>query len=285
MNNKHKSLTPTVKHIIQDKGTERPNTGKYNLADISGTYLCRQCGLALFRSTDKFLSSCGWPSFDDEIKNAIKRLPDSDGRRTEILCNRCDAHLGHVFIGEHYTNKNLRHCVNSLSLDFVHDLNVTDTEEIILAGGCFWGVEYYLKQQNGVLLVESGYIGGSEPQPNYKLVCSGRSGYLEAVRVIFNPNISSTEDILKLFFEIHDPTQVNGQGPDIGEQYKSAIFYYNDTQKILAENLITQLKKNNYDIVTKLIPATIFWLAEEYHQNYYFKNNKQPYCHRKVSRF
>lgn len=282
---KTKSLTPQVLKVVRDKGTEHPFTGTYNDFDEAGTYLCRQCGLALFRSHSKFHSGCGWPSFDDEIEGAVKRTLDADGRREEILCARCDAHLGHVFIGEGFTNKSLRHCVNSLSLDFVPSLTVTDSLEAIVAGGCFWGIEYLFKKQSGILKTEVGYIGGDKENPTYQEICSGGTGYLEGVRVLYDVAKTDYETVLKYFFEIHDPSQLTGQGPDIGEQYQSAIFYYDETQKDIAEKLIEILKQNGHHVVTKLRPVSTFWPAEKYHQDYYNKKGGQPYCHRYVKRF
>ncbi|KGP64025.1 methionine sulfoxide reductase [Legionella norrlandica] len=279
------SLTPAVRRIVCNKATEYPNTGIYNEVATHGTYLCRRCGLALFRGNSQFSSGCGWPSFDDEIANTVARKPDADGRRTEILCMRCKAHLGHVFTGEHFTHKNLRHCVNSASIDFVADNEVLDSEEAILAGGCFWGVEYYFKQMPGVLKVESGYTGGHVLEPSYEQVCTGNTGHYEAVRVVYDSEKTNYHYVIKRFFEIHDPTQADGQGPDLGQQYQSAIFFFNEEQLQEAESLIQLLRKRSYQVATRLLKAQPFWPAENYHQNYYFKHHKIPYCHRPVARF
>lgn len=282
---KIKSLPPLIARIVRDKATEYPFSGEYNDNDEPGTYLCRQCGLALFRSQTKFHSGCGWPSFDEEIANAVQRIPDADGRRMEIVCARCHAHLGHVFSGEGFTAKNLRHCVNSLSLDFVPNMTVTDTEEAIFAAGCFWGVEYYLKKLNGVLKTEVGYCGGHKENPTYEEICAHHTGHFEAIRVVYDPSQLSFEQLTKYFFEIHDPTQTNGQGPDLGEQYLSVIFYYDDTQKNIAHQLKSQLEEKGLHIATQILPVSVFWRAENYHQDYYAKTGKQPYCHHYVKRF
>jgi peptide methionine sulfoxide reductase msrA/msrB len=282
---KTKSLMPEVLQIIRDKATEYAFSGQYNHLDQPGTYMCKQCGLALFRSQTKFHSGCGWPSFDEEIPDAVKKQLDHDGQRTEIVCARCDAHLGHVFSGEGLTAKNIRHCVNSSSLDFVADSTVLDTEEAILAGGCFWGIDYYFKKLPGILAIEVGYTGGHSVTPNYESICAGKTGHLEAVRVLYDVNKLTYADVIKYFFEIHDPTQANGQGPDLGAQYLSAIFYYDANQEKTAKNLITELKEKNYDVVTQLLPVTTFWPAEAYHQQYYEKNGKKPYCHQYAKRF
>lgn len=279
------SLTPLAKKIIADKATEYPHSGEYNSIVNHGTYLCRRCGLALFRGESQFSAGCGWPSFDEEIQGAVKREPDEDGQRTEIVCSRCVAHLGHLFIGESLTSKNLRHCVNSASIDFVVNDHVMDTEEAIVAGGCFWGIDYFLKQIPGVLKVEVGYTGGHTLTPNYDEVCTGMTGHYEAARVIFDRFQTDYHQVIKRFFEIHDPTQPFGQGPDLGHQYQSAVFYYNQQQLQDAESLIQMLKKRGYDVVTCLLVAQTFWPAEGYHQDYYSKHHKLPYCHSPENRF
>ena len=130
-------ITAEEKRVIVHKGTEKPFTGKFYNFSENGTYLCKRCNAPLFKSEDKFDSGCGWPSFDDEIEDAVKRIPDADGLRTEIICANCGAHLGHIFLGENFTEKNVRHCVNSISLNFTAE----KTKKAIFAGGCFWGVE------------------------------------------------------------------------------------------------------------------------------------------------
>lgn len=282
-----KPLTPEEKRVIVDKGTEAPFTGRYNKNKEAGTYRCRQCGAPLYRSDDKFESGCGWPSFDDELPGAVRRTPDADGRRTEITCAKCGGHLGHVFTGEGFTPKNTRHCVNSISLEFEPKAPATmeKTDTAIFAGGCFWGVEHMLAQVPGVLDVESGYTGGRTDNPTYEEVCSHRTGHAEAVRVVFDPSKVSYETLARLFFEIHDPTQSDGQGPDIGDQYRSEIFYNSPEQQAVAERLIAELRANGYDVVTRLTPATRFWPAERYHQDYYERKGTQPYCHSYTKRF
>lgn len=281
---KELSLTPHVLQVIRHGATERPYTGLYNECFREGTYLCRACGAALFRSHAKFGSSCGWPSFDEALLQAVEEKPDADGYRTEIICTRCSAHLGHVFDGEGFSVKNRRFCVNSLSLDFVESSTVMDTEEALLAGGCFWGIEYLLRQQNGVLLTETGYMGGIKTYPSYHDVCTGKTKHYEAVRVLYDPSIIDYKSLLMFFFEIHDPSQINGQGPDIGSQYQSAVFYYNEMQQFIAEQLI-ELLKQTIHVATKLLPVHPFWPAEEEHQHYYSKTGKEPYCHTYIKRF
>lgn len=281
---KDKSLTPHAIQVIRHQMTEKPCADS-KIGHEAGTYLCRACGLALFRTQMQFHSFCGWPSFDETIKNAIKTHPDPDGIRTEIICAGCHAHLGHFFDGEGFTAKNKRYCVNSVSLDFSSHTDVLDTEEAILAGGCFWGVEYYFNQLPGVVKTEVGYLGGLTVEPTYEQVCTGATGHLEALRVVYDCKQLDYQTVIQYFFEIHDPTQVGGQGPDIGPQYQSAIFYHDQIQHQMAQSIIERLKKNGYPVVTALRPMDIFWRAETYHQHYYSKNKSLPYCHRWVKRF
>ncbi len=272
--------------IIVSKGTEAPFTGKFEKYGESGTYICVRCGAALYHSSSKFDSGCGWPSFDDEIDGAVTRFPDADGVRTEITCTSCGAHLGHVFTGERFTLKDVRHCVNSASLDFVPAiLGRGRYGTALFAGGCFWGVEYFLQKAPGVISVISGYTGGNVRNPTYKQVCTGTTGHAETVKVFYDPSKTDYESLLKLFLEIHDPAQAGGQGPDIGDQYRSEIFYLNDEQKKIAEKNIRILKDKGFAVVTALTKASEFYEAEKYHQDYYFLNGKVPYCHSYTRRF
>lgn len=280
----NKKLTRMEEYVIRDKGTEKPYTGKFYDFNEKGTYICKRCEAPLYESSFKFESGCGWPSFDDEIPGAVKRVPDADGMRTEIVCAKCDAHLGHIFLGEGFTLKNTRHCVNSISMDFIPK-NEMRLDTAIFAGGCFWGVEYYMKKLPGVVSVESGYIGGDVKDPSYEQVCQKNTGHAEAVRIAYDVAKIDYETLTKMFFEIHDPEQTNGQGPDIGEQYRSEIFYMNEGQKIIAEKLINVLQAKGYKIATSVTPASEFWVAEDYHQNYYNRKGTTPYCHGYTKRF
>jgi len=329
-----KDLTPEEEAVIVHKGTERPFTGEYWEHRTAGTYVCRRCGTPLYESDDKFDSSCGWPSFDDELLGAVKRLPDADGRRTEILCAACGAHLGHVFEGERLTDKNVRHCVNSISLEFVpagegrgdgaddgaddmaddtaddgagdgaddgandgaDESDVGDVEAArgegqsamataYFAGGCFWGVEHLLQEVGGVTDVRSGYMGGHTEKPTYREVSSGRTGHAETVEVTYDPTRTTFEELARLFFEIHDPTQVDRQGPDRGSQYRSAIFYVDDEQRLTTEKLIGILKEKGHDVATEVTAAGPFWTAEDYHQDYYGRSGGRPYCHTRKKLF
>lgn len=281
----YNKLSPEEERVIIHKGTEAPFSGEYNNFFEKGIYQCKRCNAPLYRSDNKFLSSCGWPSFDDEIEGAIKRETDADGKRTGIICANCGAHLGHVFKGEGFTDKNVRHCVNSISLRFLPGKEEPRTAKAYFAGGCFWGVEYFFEHKDGVISAISGYMGGTIKAPTYQDVCNGDTGYIEVVEVTYNIDKVSYEELARFFFEIHDPTQPNGQGPDIGEQYISAVFYNNEDERVTANKLIDILKNKGYKVVTKVIPASTFWKAEDYHQDYYDRKRQEPYCHVYKKRF
>jgi peptide methionine sulfoxide reductase msrA/msrB len=158
-------------------------------------------------------------------------------------------------------------------------------EKAIFASGCFWGTEYYMQKAPGVISTQVGYIGGHVENPTYKQVCTGTTGHYEAIEILYDPSKISYEALAILFFETHDPTQANGQGPDIGPQYRSAIFYENEDQKVIAEKLIATLEDKGYRIATTLLPLTTFYVAEDYHQDYYDNKGGTPYCHKYTKRF
>lgn len=277
-NMKYNKLTPDEERVIIHKGTEAPYIGEYTNNKRTGTYICRRCNAPLYRSSDKFDSHCGWPSFDDEIKGAVKRVPDADGRRTEIICANCGAHLGHVFLNEGFTDKETRHCVNSISLKFIPEENKM-IKKAYFASGCFWGTEYYFMKASGVKHTAVGFMGGHVDHPSYEQVCQKNTGHLETTEVEYDTSKTSYEDLVKLFFETHDFTQTNGQGPDIGPQYLSCIFYADNSEKEIAEKYIKILENKGYKVATMLKPLSTFWKAEDYHQQYYEHKGTSPYCH------
>jgi len=284
---KIQQLSDEEKHVIINKGTQSPFIGKYTNEKSNGIYTCKLCDTPLYNSNDKFDSSCGWPSFDDAIDGAVKRVLDADGKRVEIVCANCGGHLGHVFEGEGYTNKNTRHCVNSISLKLTKKPNISDEKlsHAYFAGGCFWGVEYYLEKLDGVKEVHSGFMGGHIKNPSYYEVVRANTGHLEAVEVIYDNSKISYKKIAKTFFEIHDPTQTDGQGPDIGSQYLSAVFTNSQSEKNTILSLIEKLYENGFDVATKILKQDVFYKADEDHQNYYNKKGTLPYCHGYVKRF
>ncbi len=282
-NENFRQLTSEESRVIQDKGTEKPFINEYNYFFKDGVYTCKRCGNHLFKSSDKFQSSSGWPSFDGEIAGAVKMDLDSDGGRTELTCSNCRAHLGHVFRGEGFTSRDIRYCVNSISLLFI--ASEEGVESAYFAGGCFWGIEYFFKKHKGVISAKSGFMGGERKDPSYREVVLGGTGHIETVKVEYDSTILTFEDLAKLFFEIHDPTQTNGKGPDIGEQYLSVVFYNNKDEKEIVERLIDLLETKGYKIATGVRKAKKFWEAEEYHQDYYMNSGKKPYCHLYEKRF
>ncbi len=274
-------------YILREKGTESPFTGKWLLNKDTGYYTCAACGNPLFKSDMKFDSECGWPSFDNEIRGGkIKTEVDySHGMvRTEIMCANCGGHLGHLFDdGPTATGK--RYCVNSVSIDFkkanLFKVANATSDTLVLGGGCFWCTEAVYESLKGVTSVVAGYSGGNVANPTYAEVCTGSTNHAEVVQIIFDPSITSIDEILKVFFTVHDPTTLNRQGADEGTQYRSVIFYKDANQKLKSESLIKDLNASGVyssPIVTKVEPLKVFYKAENYHQDYFENNMNQPYC-------
>lgn len=306
-------LTPDQFRILRTQGTERPFCGTLLDNKKHGVYACAGCGLPLFSSAAKFNSGTGWPSFFQSIalENVAERVDRGHGMvRHEILCARCDGHLGHVFDdGPRPTG--LRFCLNSESLEFTDESElakladpavagepvgagapvatapqaaaptaVGPREIAVLAGGCFWCTELAFEQLVGVDDVESGYAGGGANTATYEQVCEGNTGHAEVIRLTYDPTRITFDQLLDVFFDAHDPTQRNRQGNDVGTQYRSAIFYVNDAQRAAAAAKIAALDatgKFASPIVTTLEPLVQFHPAEPYHQDYARHHPGQPY--------
>ena len=287
---KLRKLTPAEEQVMVRKGTERAFSGKYLDHKGDGTYHCKRCNNPLFASGAMFDSRSGWPSFDDALPGGVEERADADGSRVEIVCARCKGHLGHVFRGEGFTDSQTRHCVNSVALDFgpqgaAKTAGASGRAEAFFAGGCFWGVEYYFDKAPGVLTAESGYMGGSADKASYDHVKKGTSGHAEAVRVVYDPSKTSYEALARLFFEIHDPTQVNRQGPDVGTQYRSAVFYQTEQERATVKKLIDELAAKGVKAATRIEGGATFHRAEEFHQGWYDRKGSLPNCHVRVPRF
>jgi len=293
-------LTPEQFRVLRSSGTERPFCGALLDNKKEGVYTCAACGLPLFSSGAKFNSGTGWPSFFQPIAegNVAEKADHSHGMvRVEINCARCDGHLGHVFEdGPRPTG--LRFCLNSESLAFTEIDDVATLADsaaknngaatqpskatVVFAGGCFWCVEAVFEELEGVEEVISGYAGGTKDTADYKTVCTGKTGHAEAVKIIYDPNKIAFEDLLRVHFATHDPTQLNRQGNDVGPQYRSAIFYRNEEERKIAEAFIEDLNDSgafNSKIVTTIEPLKEdgFYEAEAYHQNYVCNNPMQSY--------
>jgi peptide methionine sulfoxide reductase msrA/msrB len=280
-----KTLTPDQLKVTQLAGTEPPSCGKLENHKEAGIYVCVVGGLPLFRSSAKFDSGTGWPSFFEPFDpdHVVERADVSHGmRRVEILCARSGSHLGHVFDdGPRPTGK--RYCLNSTALKFIpegtplpKESRPVDAQTAYFAGGCFWGVEDVFAQIDGVMDAVSGYQGGHTPAPTYKDVCTKDTGHAESVKVVFDPNRVTYQQLLGVFFKNHDPTTMNRQGPDVGDQYRSAIFATTPEQKAAALAYIKDLQATpkfaNRKIVTAISDMAPFFPAEDYHQDYHKKH-------------
>jgi len=286
-----KILTPQQYAVLRQKETEAPNTGKLLHNKEKGTYKCAGCGNELFSDDMKFDSHCGWPSFDKEIAGGkIKKVEDNSHgmHRTEIVCANCGGHLGHLF-DDGPTATGMRYCVNSASLSFekrsisIPTISKPQTifDTITLGGGCYWCVEAVYERLEGVVKVESGFSGGTIINPTYQAVCMDKTGHAEVVQIVYDNRKTNLDEILKVFFTVHDPTTYNRQGADEGSQYRSVILFRNKMQKDVANSIINELNKNKvYDqpVITEVAPFTAFYKAEEEHQNYYEANKNKPYC-------
>jgi peptide methionine sulfoxide reductase msrA/msrB len=274
-----KILTAEQYRVLREGGTERAFSGRYNDRYDKGLYVCAACGSPLFRSETKYDHGSGWPSFTaplDEEALLFKEDRSLLMKRTEVRCAACGSHLGHVFddgpapSGKHY-------CINSAALDFkpagaeASAGLEAKSETATFAAGCFWGVEDQFRRRPGVLSTVVGYTGGTADCPTYRRVCTDKTGHAEAVQIAFDPSRVSYEELVRFFFSLHDPTQLNRQGPDVGTQYRSAIFSHSPQQAETARRITTEVEKSGRyakPIVTQIVPASTFYPAEEYHQRY-----------------
>ncbi len=300
-------LTKEQFHVTQEAGTERPFKNEFWDSKKEGIYVDVVSGEPLFSSTDKFDSGTGWPSFTRPIDshNIVTKVDRKlFSTRVEVRSKLADSHLGHVF-EDGPAPTGLRYCMNSASMRFVPAENLKDEgyvqfaglfeerkdapstnkaahETATLAGGCFWGVEDILRKLPGVIETDVGYTGGVSPNPTYEEVKKGATGHTEAVQIKFDSKKISYAEILSYFFRLHDPTTINRQGNDIGSQYRSAVFYHSEAQRKTATELKEKVDKSGKwksKVVTEIVEAKPFTLAEDYHQDYLFKKPDGYTCH------
>ncbi len=281
-------LTPEQYTVLRRHGTEPAFCGGYTTfkANGPGQYLCSGCGLHLFDATTSFNSGTGWPSFFKPVEGAVASTEDrSHGmERNEVHCARCSGHLGHVF-DDGPAPTGLRYCINAVSLVFRSADQPAAPATVAVAtfgAGCFWGVESVFRATPGVLDTQVGYMGGKSASPTYQDVCSDDSGHAEVCEMRYDPARVTFGQLLTVFFENHDPTTPNRQGPDVGTQYRSVVFTHDQAQVDAAKAFITAIDASarlKRKVVTQVVPAGTMWRAEEYHQRYFEKHGEAA-CHR-----
>ncbi len=280
--------------VTQNGATERPFTNEYDEEFREGIYVDITTGEPLFVSADKYNSGCGWPAFSKPINEEllVEVEDNSHGmQRVEVRSKKGNAHLGHVFNDGPKDKGGMRYCINSASLKFIpkEDMEkegygeyiglLSKTKEIYVAGGCFWGTEHYIKQVEGVVSTEVGYANGKTENPTYEEVCTDRTGFAEAVHIVYDPSVVSLEFLLELYFKSIDPLSLNRQGNDKGTQYRTGV-YYTDASEKAAIRKVFDKEESKYSqlLEVELLPLKNFYRAEEYHQDYLDKN-PNGYCH------